>query len=350
MAEERLQKLIAQAGLASRRHAEALITAGRVRVDGRVITELGFKADPRRSKVEVDGQRIVAEKPVYLVLHKPRDVVSTMSDPEGRPTVAQHVRGVGTRVVPVGRLDFHTSGVLLMTNDGEFANALLHPKKSTKKLYVAKVNGEVNDLDLERWQRPIEIDGKRTRPAEVRRLRWENGKTWLEIGLREGRNRQIHRLGEATGFLVMRLARVSFAGITASDLRPGEWRQLTLTELKELKRQYGVPRRVATAEVPLAPKRGPQRARPTRPEASPTAGARGDSKRASARPARGGEATGSRGTSTAARSAAPRNAGSRGAAPSAATPKRARSRAQDADAPDAGSARRGGVPRPSRKR
>lgn len=326
MAQERLQKLIAQAGLASRRHAEALITAGRVRVDGRVITELGFKADPYRAKVEVDGQRIVAEKPVYLVLHKPRDVVSTMSDPEGRPTVAEHVRGVGTRVVPVGRLDFHTSGVLLMTNDGEFANALLHPKQSTKKLYVAKVNGEVNDLDLERWMRPIEIDGKRTRPAEVRRLRWENGKTWLEIGLREGRNRQIHRLGEATGFLVMRLARISFAGITASDLRPGEWRQLTLTELKELKRQYGVPRRVASAEVPLAPKRGPQRARPTRPEASPS----------DRRDPRGDKGS---------RSASPR-----GATPNTTAPKRGRPRAQEADAPDAGSARRGGVARPTRKR
>ncbi len=347
MAEERLQKLIAQAGLASRRHAEALITAGRVRVDGRVITELGFKADPRRAKVEVDGQRIVAERPVYLVLHKPRDVVSTMSDPEGRPTVAEHVRGVGTRVVPVGRLDFHTSGVLLMTNDGEFANALLHPKKSTKKLYVAKVNGEVNDLDLERWQQPIEIDGKRTRPAEVRRLRWENGKTWLEIGLREGRNRQIHRLGEATGFLVMRLARVSFAGITASDLRPGEWRQLTLTELKDLKRQYGVPRRVATAEVPLTPKRGPQRARPTRPEASASdrRDARGTASSERGASTQPGSRADPRGAPARARAAAPRSA-----APNTTAPTRGRSRAQDVDAPDTGSARRGGVPRPTRKR
>ncbi|MBX3182076.1 MAG: rRNA pseudouridine synthase [Polyangiaceae bacterium] len=250
MAEERLQKIVAAAGLASRRGAEELISAGRVRVDGRVVTELGFKADPRRSKIEVDGQRLVAERPVYLVLHKPRGVVSTMHDPEGRPTVAELVRRAPGRVVPVGRLDYHTSGVLLMTNDGEFANALLHPKKSTQKIYVAKVQGEVSDVDLERWRQPIEIEGKRTRPAKVRRLRWEQGKTWLEIELLEGRNRQIHRLGEAAGFPVMRLARLSFAGITAEGLRPGEWRALTARELVELKRVYGVPRRVSAQALP----------------------------------------------------------------------------------------------------
>ncbi len=250
MAEERLQKIIAAAGLSSRRGAEELISAGRVRVDGRVVTELGFKADARLAKIEVDGQRLVAERPVYLVLHKPRGVVSTMHDPEGRPTVAELVRRAPGRVVPVGRLDYHTSGVLLMSNDGEFANALLHPKKSTQKIYVAKVQGEVSDVDLERWRQPIEIEGKRTRPAKVRRLRWEQGKTWLEIELMEGRNRQIHRMGEAAGFPVMRLARLSFAGITAESLRPGEWRALTSRELVDLKRVYGVPRRVSAQALP----------------------------------------------------------------------------------------------------
>jgi 23S rRNA-/tRNA-specific pseudouridylate synthase len=139
--EERLQKIIAQAGVSSRRAAESLITGGHVRVNGRVVTELGTKADARNDKIEVDGRRLVAELPVYYVVHKPRGVVSTMSDPEGRPTVATLVKTLKVRVFPVGRLDFATSGVLLMTNDGELSAALLHPRKSVPKTYVLKVQG-----------------------------------------------------------------------------------------------------------------------------------------------------------------------------------------------------------------
>jgi 23S rRNA pseudouridine2605 synthase len=167
-----------------------------------------------------------------------------LSDPEGRPTVAELLEPVGVRVVPVGRLDFHTSGALLCTNDGEFANALAHPRNKAKKVYVAKVQGLVHDEQLEQWRKSIEIDGRATAPAEVRRLRFEGDKTWLELTLREGRNRQVRRLGEATGSLVMRLARISHAGITAEDLRPGQWRHLSLDELIVLKRDFGVPHRV----------------------------------------------------------------------------------------------------------
>lgn len=244
MSEERLQKILARAGIASRRRAEELISAGRVKVGGRVVDELGSRADPRRDRIEVDGRRVMAERFVYLVLHKPRDVVCTLRDPEGRPTVAELVRNAGARVVPVGRLDFHTSGVLLLTNDGDFAHALAHPRRGSPKTYVAKVRGVVSDEDLERWRQRLVIDGRPTRPAEVQRMRIEGDKTWLRLVLREGRNRQIRRLGDAAGFPVMRLSRASFAGINAEGLRPGQWRHLTVDELTELKKSYGVPRRV----------------------------------------------------------------------------------------------------------
>jgi 23S rRNA pseudouridine2605 synthase len=271
--EERLQKIIAQAGVSSRRAAESLITGGHVRVNGRVVTELGTKADARNDKIEVDGRRLVAELPVYYVVHKPRGVVSTMSDPEGRPTVATLVKTLKVRVFPVGRLDFATSGVLLMTNDGELSAALLHPRKSVPKTYVLKVQGAMDQDDLDVWRRGVQLEDGLTLPAEVHLLRHEEDKTWIEITLREGRNQQIRRMGDATGFRVMRLARTSFAGIGHEGLRPGEMRPLTRDELMALRDAYGVPKRIrsANASVEQAPggRREPRRleahgARPTR--------------------------------------------------------------------------------------
>jgi 23S rRNA pseudouridine2605 synthase len=285
VAAARLQKILAQAGVASRRSAESLIVAGRVTVDGLVVTELGTRADPAASRIEVDGRRIEAEPPVYLVFHKPRNVVSTMHDPEGRPTVAEYLKQVGVRVVPVGRLDFHTSGTLLLTNDGEFSVGLLHPRKASPKLYVAKVAGEVTEEDLLKWQRSIEVDGRPTRPAEVRVLRYEGDKTWLEIVLREGKNRQIHRIGEAAGFPVMRLARLSFAGITSDGLRPGEWRHLTAEELSVLRREYGVPRLESTTPHPDQPARQYDR---RNPKAEPSSGRNSPPRERSPRPAPAG--------------------------------------------------------------
>lgn len=241
---ERLQKLLARAGVASRRKAEQLIVAGRVSVDGRVVTELGTRADSRRSRIEVDGKRVVAEDLVYGVLHKPRGTVCTLKDPQGRPTVIELLRGVGARVVPVGRLDYHTSGVLLFTNDGDFASTLQHAKSGAPKVYVAKVRGVVDEETLLRLRESIVIDGRATRPAEARILRHEGDKTWLEFTLQEGRNRQIRRLGEHAQSPVLRLARIAHAGISAEGLRPGNWRLLTVDELAKLKKQYGVPARV----------------------------------------------------------------------------------------------------------
>ncbi len=254
--QERLQKIISQAGIASRRAGEEIILAGRVRVNGRIVTELGAKADIHDDTIEVDGRRLIPEAPRYLVLHKPRGVVSTLSDPEGRPTVAGLLEGAGTRLYPVGRLDFATSGVLLVTNDGEFANGLLHPRGGVPKTYVVKAKGTMSPEDLERWEKGVDLEDGRTLPAHVSFLRHEEDKTWFEITLREGRNQQIRRMGEATGFHVMRLARTSFAGITSENLRPGQWRPLTLDELLDLRKQFGVPRRVRSAATPPPQQRG----------------------------------------------------------------------------------------------
>lgn len=261
---DRLQKILARAGVAARRKAEELIVAGRVRVDGQVVTELGTKADLRRQKIELDGKRIIAESFVYVLLHKPRGTVCTANDPEGRITVTSLVKGVPGRLVPVGRLDYATSGVLLLTNDGDFSMGLVHPKRKVEKTYVAKVQGEVTEEKVERFKQSIVIDGKPTKPIGVRVLRIENQKTWLELTLEEGKNRQIRRLGEAIGFPVLRLARTHFAGITIEGLRPGDYRLLTLSELRDLQKQFGVPKKVhpMSLELPEPSKKKPFHLRP----------------------------------------------------------------------------------------
>jgi 23S rRNA pseudouridine2605 synthase len=288
----RLQKVLAQAGVASRRAAEELITAGRVRVDGRVVTQLGTKVDPRASRVELDGQRIVREAPVYVVLHKPRGVVSTMHDPEGRPSVRELLADVPARVYPVGRLDFNTSGVLVATNDGEFADALLHPRRAVPKTYVVKVQGQMKPEDVDRWRHGVELEDGKTLPAKVKLLRHEGDKTWLELAITEGRNQQIRRMGDATGFRVMRLARVLFAGVGSERLPPGQWRHLTADELRDLKKEYGVPRRVVSPPLEPATKRAPARAgaRTAPPRGAPRAGGGAGSRDEATHPRYGGGA------------------------------------------------------------
>ena len=294
MASVRLQKVLAHAGVSSRRAAEELIAAGRVRVDGRTVTELGTKVDPRGTRIEVDGQRVVRQAPVYLILHKPRGVVSTMSDPEGRSTVGDLLSDVSAaRVYPVGRLDFNTSGALLVTNDGDFSVALMHPRRAVPKTYVVKVQGAMEERDLDRWRRGVELEDGKTLPAKVKLLRYEGDKTWLELTITEGRNQQVRRMGDATGFRVMRLARLSFAGVGTEGLAPGRWRYLTGDELTALKKDYGVPKRVvspprldaAAAAAARSPKSVRRRARAT--------SASGD--RSSAGPRYGGGAPGRRG-------------------------------------------------------
>ncbi|MGA7121141.1 MAG: pseudouridine synthase, partial [Polyangiaceae bacterium] len=185
---------------------------------------------------------------------------STMNDPEGRPSVRELFANVSTRVFPVGRLDFNTSGVLLATNDGDFAEGLAHPRRAAPKKYVVKVNGEMKPSDLDLWRRGIELEDGKTLPAKAKLLRHEGGKTWFELTITEGRNQQVRRMGEATGFRVMRLARLAFAGVTSEGLRPGEWRYLTADELATLKKEYGFPKRVVSPPPPTPPgRRSPER-------------------------------------------------------------------------------------------
>ena len=243
---ERLQKVLARAGIASRRASEGLIEAGRVRVNGRVVTELGTKVDPHKDRVEVDGRRVVAEKPVYYFLHKPREMVTTLDDPEGRATIGDILRKIPERVVPVGRLDYHTSGALLVTNDGDMVDALLRPRSAVPKVYAVKFQGHLDVEELGALRNGVTLDdGYRTHEAELFVLRDERNTSWVQITLTEGKNRQIHRMGDAIGHRVMRLARQSFAGITIEGLRPGEYRELKRDELNQLKKKYLNPYRRA---------------------------------------------------------------------------------------------------------
>jgi 23S rRNA pseudouridine2605 synthase len=180
-------------------------------------------------------------------------VVSTMHDPEGRPSVREILAEVPGRVYPIGRLDFATSGVLLATNDGDFAEALMHPRRAVPKTYVVKVHGEMKPEDLERWRKGVDLEDGKTLPARAKLLRYEGDKTWFELTITEGRNQQIRRMGIATDFRVMRLSRLAFAGVTGEGLRPGEWRYLTHDELSDVKKEHGVPKRLV--HPPLQPKK-----------------------------------------------------------------------------------------------
>ena len=232
----RLQKFLAHAGYASRRGAEEWIREGRVRVNGRVVTELGAKVGPG-DRVEVDGQPARApERPLYLLLYKPAGVVTTAADPQGRRTVIDLLGGIEERVYPVGRLDYHTSGALLLTNDGELANRLMHPRYGVEKTYEALVEGEITQAALDALRAGVALDGQPTAPAECE-VKGTDGRTsLLALTLREGRNRQARRMLEEVGFPCLRLARVRYGPLGLHGLRPGEWRQLRADEVAALKR------------------------------------------------------------------------------------------------------------------
>jgi 23S rRNA pseudouridine2605 synthase len=268
MPQERLQKILARAGVASRRAAEQLIVDGQVRVNGQVVSELGARADFGKDRIEVRGQSIAREEHVYFVVHKPRGMVTTLSDPEGRPSLSELLNGIEERIYPVGRLDFHTSGALLLTNDGDLAQSLLHPSREVPKTYVVKLNLQADDRALQALRDGVTLDdGYHTRPARVLELRVEEGKSWLEITITEGKNRQIHRMVEAVGARVMRLSRLSFAGISSEGLRPGRLRPLERPEIAMLQRRYLDRVPGDTTDAPTPPKPTPRsqgkKARPT---------------------------------------------------------------------------------------
>lgn len=232
----RLQKYMAECGIASRRKSEELIAQGSVKVNGRTAS-IGDKIDPVKDIISVDGRRISKEKKnYYIMLHKPRGYITTMSDEMGRKCVAELVSDVGARIYPVGRLDRDSEGLLLLTNDGEFANMMMHPKHHVAKTYRVTVRPSITDEQLTAFATGIMIDGRMTAPAEVRVLVREPGRVVLEIILREGRNRQIRKMCEALELEVARLKRISMGSVKLGMLPQGKWRELTPEEVNRLMR------------------------------------------------------------------------------------------------------------------
>lgn len=230
----RLQKMLADCGVASRRKAEEMIERGQVKVNG-VVAKVGDKVDPKKDKVYVNGKHIVSQRNVYYMLHKPRGFVTTMQDEMGRKCVAELISDIPERVYPVGRLDRDSEGMLLLTNDGEFANQMMHPSMHVPKTYRVTVRPSVNEEQLTQLAMGVVLDGERTLPAQVRVLSQEPGRVVLEIVLYEGRNRQIRNMCEAVGLEVARLKRTAYGPIKMGMLQPGDYRRLTLEEVKKLR-------------------------------------------------------------------------------------------------------------------
>lgn len=257
--QERLQKLMAQANLGSRRASEVIIAAGRVTVSGRV-AKLGDKADPAVDEVLVDGRPLFAppraadEEFIYIALHKPRGVISSLEDEmeAGRPTVRDLVPlAADVHIYPVGRLDKPSEGLVLMTNDGELAHHLTHPRYGHEKVYDVTVEGRMSDRTLEQWRRGVMLDGRITAPAPIEVIERANERTRLRIILREGRKRQIRRVAAALGHPVQRLLRERIGPLSLGDLPPGEWRHLTAAEVRDLRQSAaGTPTRAAPSLHP----------------------------------------------------------------------------------------------------
>ncbi len=234
--EERIQKIISAAGVTSRRAAEALITEGRVRVNGKVVTELGTKADASRDHIKVDGKLINPQQPpTYIMLNKPAGFVTTMSDPEGRPTVEHLLKGVKTRVYPVGRLDYNTEGLLLLTNDGDFAHLITHPKHEFPKTYLAKVKGVLEEGMIDMLEKGVFLQDGKTAPARIKKVRKEEANSWVEITIHEGRKRQVRRMFDHVGRSVIKLKRIKTGTLSLGDLPEGKFRHLTHDDVNALR-------------------------------------------------------------------------------------------------------------------
>ncbi len=240
MAEERLQKILARAGIASRRKAEEYILAGRVTVNGQVVTRLGTKADPERDDIRVDGRRIkLPSRYVYLALYKPRNCLTTVRDPLGRPTVMDFVRDIKERIFPVGRLDYHSEGLLLMTNDGDFAARLISPSTKIERTYLVKVNGLLTPEQEEEFRRGVPLFGRRTGPAKLRLVRRARN-PWYEVTITETRQNQIRLMFLHFGRLVEKLRRVRIGFLSLGKLKPGQYRFLTPAEVERFRKLLGL--------------------------------------------------------------------------------------------------------------
>ena len=232
---ERLQKIIATAGIASRRHAEVMIQEGRVSVNNIVIKELGSKADTAQDIIRVDGKLISTEHAnIYIMLHKPAGFVTTLSDPEGRPTVVDLITDVQERVYPVGRLDYDSEGLLLLTNDGEFSQKIQHPRFQIPKVYRIKVQGRLSREEVKQLANGVKLTDGLFKPENLHIDKFNDKSTWLKLTIREGKNRVIRRGLEAAGYRVARLMRESIGSLTLGDLKEGSWRHLKKKEVSEL--------------------------------------------------------------------------------------------------------------------
>ena len=234
MSEERLQKLLAQAGIASRRRAEELILAGRVRVDGQTVQELGFKIDPESSSITFDGKPVQFEEKIYLLLNKPTGYITTLSDPQGRRAVTDLIRDIPERLFPVGRLDFDTEGALIMTNDGDFANSILHPSHEIKKTYEALVQGVPNRQTLQRLAQGVLIDGHLTYPAQLQILKQGKDRTLIEIIIHEGKKRQVRKMFQTVMHRVIHLRRTAYGKLRLGALPLGQYRPLSPQDRKQI--------------------------------------------------------------------------------------------------------------------
>lgn len=234
---ERLQKIIANAGLASRRNAELLIQEGRVRVNGQIVQTLGSKADTSQDKIEVDGLFLdYAQDKVYVLLNKPPGYISTLNDPEGRPTVTALLSNIPERIVPVGRLDYDTEGLLVLTNDGDFSQILQHPRNKVARTYLVKVSGVPAERDLNTIRKKIHIEGIKTSKAELKIATKTRKNSWLEVVLYEGKNRQIKKMFESIGCRTMRIIRTDFGPLSLKDLPTGAYRFLMKKEINDIKK------------------------------------------------------------------------------------------------------------------
>lgn len=239
--EIRLNKFLSRAGVASRREADRMIVEGRIKVNSRVVEELGFKIDDEKDKVEVDGKKIrKAEHFVYLMLNKPEGCLVTLKDPFRRPTIIRFLPKLKERIFPVGRLDYDSSGLLLLTNDGEFTNRLTHPRYKVKKVYLVKVKGEPAPSGLLKLEKGIFLDGKKTAPAKVKLIVRAPRRSLVRVEIFEGRKREVRRMFEAIGFRVVGLERISVGGLCLGKLRKGAWRFLTRQEVCLLRKQVNL--------------------------------------------------------------------------------------------------------------
>lgn len=236
----RLQRFLALAGVASRRASEILISSGRVKINNQTVTKLGTTVDPERDVVEVDGLRVRIEQKLYALLNKPAGYLTTITDPQGRPTVADLVADLPARVYPVGRLDLDTEGALLLTNDGDLAHRLAHPRFGVEKVYHATVAGKPGPADLDALRQGVDIGEFVTSPAKVRMIKPGSRESTLEIIIHEGRKRQVKRMCKAVGHPVVRLRRVEYGGIGLGSLKPGKHRLLTEAEVKFLRNKVAL--------------------------------------------------------------------------------------------------------------